>query len=184
MLKKIIISITFIFILIFSFTSCSFTNIFNRFVDNDEQIANKKFEQIFEAINNKDIDALRGMFSKTTLNETDNIDEDINSLYDFIEGNVVTWNRIAGPTTFDTFDYGEKIKDMQTSYEIETSEGKYSFAIQDFIVDTANPDNVGIYSMYIINTKDIDEQFAYWGDGEWTIGININVKNALPDEDS
>ena len=53
----------------------------------------------------------------------------------------------------------------------------YRIAIQSFTVDTANPNNVGIWSLYIIKAEDDEDPYsAYRGDGKYTPGIHINIK--------
>ena len=47
--------------------------------------------------------------------------------------------------------------------------------------DTADADNVGIRSLYIIRlADDTDPQFAYRGDEKYTPGININKTSKIP----
>ena len=48
--------------------------------------------------------------------------------------------------------------------------------------DTANSENVGISSFYIINQEDDINLFAeYCGDAKETPGINIGIQNTWPD---
>ena len=55
---------------------------------------------------------------------------------------------------------------------------QYRFAMEFMLQDTADADNVGIRSLYVIRlADDPNPQRAYRGDGENTPGININ-KNA------
>ena len=41
--------------------------------------------------------------------------------------------------------------------------------------DTAEPDNVGLHSVYVIRGEDFPEyeRVSYWGDGAWTPGVNL-----------
>ena len=55
---------------------------------------------------------------------------------------------------------------------------QHRFAMEFMLQDTADADNVGIRSLYVIRlADDPNPQRAYRGDGENTPGININ-KNA------
>lgn len=59
-----------------------------------------------------------------------------------------------------------------------------NFLTLPYTQDTANIDNLGIHSLYIIKSEeDTDISFAYWGDGKDTPGINIGIKNVLPKGD-
>ena len=63
-------------------------------VEDGEQKADTRIEQILEALKNKDQDALRAMFSKQALDEVDDFDGSSKYLLDFFQGNVGTWNVI------------------------------------------------------------------------------------------
>lgn len=176
MKKYIIITVIFSIISILLLGSCSFrgAHFLRRFFDNDDDMANKRFEQFLEAVENKDKTALETLFSKKTINEVDNFSETTDSLLDFFQGNHVTYDRSGGGGSDEDRDGEHHSKCVYSSYVVETSEERYYFAIREFTIDTSDEDNVGISSLYIINAKDTDEQFTYWGDGEWTPGINFN----------
>ena len=73
----------------------------------------------------------------------------------------------------------EILQIMDSTYDVKTTKSEYRITIQYVVKDTANNDNVGIHSLYIIKTaEDITSQSAYWGDGKHTPGINIGIKNA------
>ena len=63
----------------------------------------------------------------------------------------------------------------------QSTVNKYRFAMEYMLLDTADADNVGIRSLYIIRlADDTDPQFAYRGDEKYTPGININKKSRIP----
>ena len=144
--------------------------------DNDAQIANDSFEKIIEAIQGRDTDKIKSLFSKKSIEETDDFDEDVLALFNFYQGEMSSYNdwgaRSADEGKNDD-GTGRDWKSIQSTYDVETSKQKYRFAIKTFILDTADPDNVGICSLYIIKAEDSDLQFAYWGDRLWTPGINV-----------
>ena len=39
--------------------------------------------------------------------------------------------------------------------------------------DNYDDGNLGLYSIYIIRFEDTDTKYTYWGDGNWTPGINV-----------
>lgn len=153
-----------------SLSSCFFTG---RLFSTDGQTANKRFEQILKAIQDKDKSALKGLFCKQALADAKDIDESITNLFDFFQGEVVSCDDWGGPGVDELREYGQRTKEVRSTYDVETSEQKYRFAIKEFTVDTIHPENVGVYSLYIINAKDTDEKFAYGGDGNWTPGIIV-----------
>lgn len=46
--------------------------------------------------------------------------------------------------------------------------------LKHFLKDSADANNIGVYSLYVVRAEDSDIRFAYWGDGNWTPGINID----------
>ena len=144
--------------------------------DNDRSIANTQFEQIVNACETQDRNALKALFSKKAISETPDIDESIVGLFNFFQGEVLSYDDWGGPGTYagkNDDGSGRNWKKLRSSYDLETSKQKFRFAIETFVLDTANPENVGVSSLYIIKAEDSDLAFAYKGDGKWTTGINI-----------
>jgi len=157
-------------------SSCSLISGYtsSRLFSNDQEIANSQMDKVLNAIQNKDKDALKAMFSKNAVDKAENFDKNIDELFEFYQGNVISYDDRSALGSGETMNYGERQKRLDSTYDVETTEGKYRFAIEDYIIDTANPENVGIYSLYIIKAEDTDEQMAYRGDEKYTPGININ----------
>ena len=144
------------------------------FDDSDEK-ADARFEQILDAISKKDQTGLKAMFSKQALSETNDFDGSMESLLDYVQGNIQSWESVGGAGGTDEKNAdgtGNRRKKLESTYVFTTSEQEYQVAVYEYTIDTANPDNVGIYSFCIISTKDNqDSEFTYWGSGE--AGINI-----------
>ena len=60
-----------------------------------------------------------------------------------------------------------------------TTKKTYHIAIYQCIRDDSNENNVGIISIYIIDSKYYNEPYVYRGDGNWTPGINIVEKSDI-----
>lgn len=149
------------------------------FFDNDREVSNERFEQILEAIKNKDKTALKKMFSKKAITDADEFDQTMIDLFDLFQGEVISWDDWGGTgSEYGMNDDGtnRSWKFIQSTYDVQTSQQKYRFAIKEFTKDTADPDNIGIYSLYIIKEEDSNLEFAYGGDGKWTAGIVIETK--------
>jgi len=187
MRKRFVIAAIFSLILIISLSLCSCslggTNMLGGLNNNDQSTANAQMDKVLEAIKNKDKDALKSMFSKKAVAESGNIDNSIDQLFDFFQGNFVSYNDWNAVYTEDTINNGDRQKILESTYDVKTSKATYRFAIEEYAQDTADSDNVGVCSIYIINMEDdTNPQFAYWGDGKWTPGINFNKKNVLQSE--
>lgn len=147
--------------------------VMGKYFESDEDIANARIEQVFETIQNRDKSNLKKMFSKSALNATDDFDESVTSLFDFFRGEIVSYDNWGGPQVTSKKNSGHNKKEMQSTYDVKTTEQKYRISIQEFLVDTENPDNVGVYSFSIIKAEDTDEEYAYWNFGS---GIIIDQK--------
>lgn len=160
----------------------------NRFNNNDQKISNARMDKILEAVKKEDKEALKAMFSKKAISQAEHFDESIVKLFDFFQGDFISYNDWSGPMAeggINEDGTGRNWKKLYSSYDVDTSKQKYRLAIQEFIQDTADVDNVGIWSLYIIKMKDdTDPQFGYRGDGMDIPGINFNRKNVLPKEDT
>ena len=144
------------------------------FARNDKQIANERFEALIDAIQTHNSDAVKAVFSNNVLREAENIDDSIQELFGYFQGNLLSYNEWAGPDVSAKKDNGNYWKSYDCAYDFETSKDKYRLAMEIITVDTADADNVGIRSLYIIRFEDdTDQNCAYRGDGAYTPGINI-----------
>ena len=183
-MKKVFLSI-FLIVLGILFSSCSLggNNMFGGILDNDQKVANEYFDEFIEALESKNKDAIKTMFSKNSIKNSENFEVSIDYLFDYFQGEVISYNDWAGPVVETSKENDHIKKIMDSTYDVETNGQQYRFAIQNHTVDTANPDNVGIWSLYIIKLNDdTDPQYAYRGDDKNTPGINIGIKNIIPDQ--
>lgn len=138
----------------------------------DEEIANEKLTKIIDCIENKDEEALKSMFSKRALDESEDFSENAELLFDFCEGEMISWEKSSGPTVYKSNEYGEVVKEVDAYYYVETDKERYFFLINDFPVDDSNADNEGMNMLLVVleeNHLDIYEEGILYKDGE---GIN------------
>ncbi len=144
------------------------------FARNNNQIANEQLEALLEAIQSKNTQAVKELFSDNAWAESGNMEKSILVLFDYFQGELVSYKNWAGPSVHATKNHGEYWKSYDCTYDFETTQDKYRLAMEIVTVDTADADNIGIRSLYIIRFEDdTDQNCAYWGDGEHTPGINI-----------
>lgn len=160
-------------------TSCSLgdTYMFGKIFRSDREIANESFEKIIRAIESRDKNALTNLFSERSIADSDDFDGSITALFDYYKGEMTSYNDWGGPNTNDGINddgTGRNWKNIQSTYDVETNGGIYRFAIKTFLKDSADANNIGVYSLYVMRVEDSDIRFAYWGDGNWTPGINID----------
>ena len=159
--------------------------LFNRFYDTNSEQADEVFQTIISAIESQDTDTMKALFSDYALGAADDLDGQITALLEFYEGEMTAFERF-GPGTRTSKNDGEYYKVIRASYDVTTTAGYYRMAIKFCTVDTANPENVGLCSVYFIKAEDSDLNFAYWGGvcDEAIPGITIVGGDAESDVES
>lgn len=137
-----------------AFNSCSL--VFGKpagYYDSDET-TDARLNQAIEAINNKDKDALKAMFSKQALNEADDFDGKADDLFGFVQKKIISWDRIEHASGGGHYKYGHRTIRVDSYYYIYTGSQKYFLHMIDYPVDTDHPDNVGLYMLQVIKAED------------------------------
>ncbi|OPX41826.1 hypothetical protein CLHUN_43050 [Ruminiclostridium hungatei] len=157
MSKKIIVLLLLGNILLLSSCLGSRVGMLNK--SNDDEKADARLKQIIESIKNKDKERIKVMFSEQALNEAKDLDERIDYLIALIKGNVESWDRIGGSVD-ETNNYGHKQIKSSFRYNVYTEQEQYLFSILEYTKDDDNPENVGVYSLKVINVKDEEPKFS------------------------
>ena len=76
--------------LVLVLTSCSLRR--NFLMKDDSSAANDKFSELIDAIQTQDINTLKSLFSKNALKEAENLDESIRHLFDYFQGELISYN--------------------------------------------------------------------------------------------
>lgn len=152
-------------------------------MDDSDEIAKARLEEVINALELRDKDALKNMFSKQALNESVDFDSSVNDLFDLFQGEVNSCEKPSGPTVFESNDHGHETKQINSYYYVTTDKQKYFFLMDDYPVDTDHPDNVGLYLLLVVKAEDeekiwdIGEKILYDGDQKITrAGIYIPFK--------
>lgn len=129
--------------------------------NDDGQKADARLERVIQAINDKDKDALKAMFSQQALSEAEDLDGRVDYVFDFIQGDIVSWtSMVSGPDAENTHN-GQIVKISTSWYSVKTDTEEYLFFLKDYTVDTAHPENVGLYFLQVIKMKDKETQFNW-----------------------
>lgn len=148
-------------------SSCNL-NKATRFSRDDGIIADTRFQKIIEAIDEKDKEGLRKMFSPQALKEAKDIDGGIDYIMEFYKGNLESKERAL--QVDDSSNYGENTSDLKCFYRVTTDADKYIVFFIEQIVDDKNPNNVGLYMLQIIKLADREKEFD-WGSKTRCAGI-------------
>lgn len=158
MKRKIFILLMFVNVILLS--SCSKGG--HRFIifDDSDKKADARLEDILDALKDGDKDALKAMFSKKALSDADDIDGQIDYLFDFFQGSVESWEN-TGNSGDESIKNGKKSSMLRTFYTVKTDKDEYKFFLIDYPIDTINPDNEGLYTLRVV---DRFTQFTKWPD--------------------
>ena len=127
----------------------------------EETRADARIEEIISAIKDKDVDALKSLFSEKALNETDDFNDEADHLFDFIQGDIVSWER-DGWASSESIEYGKKSLMIRFGFKLVTDVDEYDLFIIDYNKDTINPDNQGVYMIQLRKSS----YEGSWG-GSW-----------------
>lgn len=170
-MMKRIISLFFTLLMLLAFSSCSVID----YPLSDESRAVVTLEVIVHAVNDNDAEALAYLFSYNVLTEKSDLLDTSKDFIEFVGGEIITYSEPAdnGISSYEEFEYGKMRKEIQYSVTVETTAGKFHIAILECVTDDFDEENVGVTSIYIINSENWQNDYVYRGDGNWTPGINI-----------
>jgi len=128
--------------------SCSF-NPQSWLPRDDVQLAADRMAEIVEAINAKDVTALRGMFTEYALTEySDEIDEGLTYLLSlFPNGDLIWENPEHRPPVRESFDDRKRTTLVRALYRVTSGGRDYWLYFPYFTVNDQDPHNIGIYGL-------------------------------------
>ena len=127
-------------------------------------------EKVVDALTTEDANALKHLLSDSVADDT-GIDEQIQALYEFIDGEIESYNIVLGPTYQSVH---EGIRESDAGCDIVTTTGEYRIAIRIRLIDEGDSHNLGIQSIFAVSADDISEDIGYWGSIIWKAGITFS----------
>ncbi len=175
-----LISICFVFLIsLVQLTSCV-PNFSSPYLQDDNAIAKNTIAQIVSSINNEDAMMLKSLFAENIYKEVSDFDDDIVLLFEFIQGEITSYDYTTGIHTSKRTDYGKVTKYIDSYFYFETPEAMYYVVVREYVRDTVDKANIGVYSLDIISENDWAKDYVYGGQNEpKSAGINIeqNIGN-------
>lgn len=135
-------------------------------------------DSLLKATLEKDADGIRGLFAKNAIREIS--DETMNYMIeDFISYcHFTTYSIVVpiSPIADELFQNGRTWKILKGPLELKTDIGEYRLAVKCCVCNEVKPDDVGIWSIYIITKeKDSNQDNPYYGDFSYKTGIYFDV---------
>lgn len=143
--------------------------------EDDNMIADKTVSKIISAITSQDSNKIGVLFSKSIQEELNGLQENALEFLEFVQGDIISVSvpSEAGIGVDYKIEKGKKRKEIQVAFSILTTEAQYYIAIKECTMDEFEGGNIGVTSIYIIDSRDWTENYIYRGDGKWNKGINI-----------
>ena len=132
--------------------------------NNDDEMASKRFEQILKILLSEDKEALRALFSTRALQEAKQINEYIDSIFILFQGDILSWGKAGGVIVDQSFRSGDRLKEVKSFFTIDINEQNHIIFILDYTEDTANSENVGLYTLRIIKEEERETEWGFWQD--------------------
>ena len=114
------------------------------------QRADKRMEQVFEALKAQDKEALTDLFSKKAKKDAPDFSDSVDTLFEFIQGNVESWERHVGPGALSGSEYGQRFNKVYTWYMLHTDEEDYVLFTLEYTVDTKGKKAGGLYTLWAV----------------------------------
>ena len=161
-IKKLTLILT-VIISSFNLVSCGSTKdkmINSRLNELNEssKIRDKRSKEVFEVLKNKDKEALKNLFSVSVLKLSKNIDENIEYIMNFFEGEITSIDGGPGYSTSSKSN-GVSVSEDTYKYTISTTEGNYFLFFIYISTDTFNKENEGLYMMQLIKGEDKEMEY-------------------------
>jgi hypothetical protein len=127
----------------------------------EHDIAAEHLEVVLTAIEEKDGDAIKSLFSKKALSVAEDIDGGIDYIFGLVQGDIVSWEeRIFG--SGDNIRYGKVSKRLYVWFTLVTTEDTYTVFMLDYYKDTIEPENQGLYALRVYRKADAATQGGDW----------------------
>ena len=155
-------------------TSCSLDRLYSDREHDYDTLSSDRMTQIVDAVNRHDAAALKGMFTEYALAEySAEIADGLEYLLGLFPNGDVIWQDPIGdvyPTKAN--DYGDKTTLLNSVYHVSSGGVEYRLFFTDFIENTIDPENLGVYTMGAVPwtaSEDSGPEVAYF---DWSIVIN------------
>ena len=168
-IKKIISG--FMFFTLALFQGCGSSN---EYITPDK-IAKNQSETIIRCVKDKDIEGLKEILCER-LKEKDDIDTQIQELFDFVDGDIISYDNPRGGVRGGETTPEETIL-KRTGGEIRNivtdTERHYLIDFEAYVINKGNEDYIGVSSISISDEDAYDQETGYGENGFRSIGVKV-----------
>ena len=108
-----------------------------------------------------DKETFKALFSQKALADCENADEQIDDFMERFGGKITSW-KYYGMSASGDVEYGEyKLSEVWAMVEFESNEIAYTMFFHMYPIDIENPDNIGLYNIFVITSSIYDEMLNH-----------------------
>lgn len=147
-------------------------------VPNDTH-ANRTAQELATAVQHRDADAVKALFSKNAATQAGVLDRQIAELFAFIQGDVVACSDAGahGVGSSARSEYGKRQSEINATVRLETTEDVYYISFRQTLTDSFDRNNVGVTAISVIRAGDWENSITYRIDRSQSPGITIEEEN-------
>jgi hypothetical protein len=116
-------------------------------------------QQVVDALDARDADALRALLSPRTLEEAGDLDEGIAYIFDIYKGTCVQLESF-GNIYYDHYGDPGRTKYGEGRYDIWTGKGQYVLRFELWLIEEKNPDRIGVSRMEFLTVDEDNKRTA------------------------
>ena len=113
---------------------------------------------LLESIKSENVNTIKRLFTDDVIEENVDIDSQIKSMFEYIEGDIISTDYIIGSEYTDKLDSGYRIMETSTDYTINTTKDIYLVTVDYTEVDEENPEREGMHQITVMTQNMFDEQ--------------------------
>jgi hypothetical protein len=147
-----------VMLLMLSLASCIPTSSISSIKEKEQ--TDEMAQRIVDALDAKDEEALRAVFSEKALSEADDLDEGIAYIFDQYEGVCIEYKNPGGRIS-EHFGVPARTLVADPRLEITTDKGKYVLYFELWVIQEADPEALGVYRMRLFDYEDWEEYAGY-----------------------
>ena len=136
-----------------------------------DEMARLQSEELMECVVNKDAKTFKKMFSKN-ITKTSNCDANITEFFDFIDGEITSYDTPRGSLNCESTKTGKVIEQGLSgeTEHIKTDAGKtYRIAFYSYSINEENPESIGIVDVAVFDVDTYIEGIGYPEHGKYEI---------------
>lgn len=126
----------------------------------EQESSDKRMEEIIEIFEEKDAGKLKEMFSKKAVLETEDLDEQIESLIECYSGDLVEFD--GGCDSASQNRHGKKKLNIFGKYKVITTEEEYRIFFSEWVKEYEEPEKIGIYNIGIVKEEVWEQEDFMW----------------------